>query len=472
MESYDAIVENGFRLARIRPLSTFSIDVDTASYSNTRRFLEGGQLPPIDAIRVEEFINYFTYAYPPATQDKPISAIIETAQCPWNETTRLVRIGLKAKDVPEGERPKSNLVFLIDVSGSMADFNKLPLVKRSLQAMVQHLGDDDRIAIAVYAGHSGVALSSERCTEDNKPRILKTIDNLDAGGSTHGSEGIQTAYEIAANNFKENGVNRVILATDGDFNVGVTDKDALARLIEEKAKTGVFLSVLGFGMGNIKDSTLEKLADKGNGHYAYIDTFNEARKVLIEEMGATLVAVAKDVKIQVEFNPAKVEAYRLIGYENRAIADEDFKDDTKDAGEMGAGHAVTALYEIAAPGSTIKMPDVDPLKYQPTELSSHEWSGELLTLKVRYKDPKADTSQELVWPVLDETLEFESASEDFRWAAAVASLGMILRESPYVGTFTCDDVIRIAQHARGADSNGYRAEFIQIAFAAKSLKPE
>ena len=361
-EDYNHVVDNPFLRVRDEPLSTFSVDVDTASYANVRRFLDHGTLPPKDAVRIEEMLNYFTYDDAPPRDDAPFAVHVEVAGCPWNADHRLARIGLMGRPIDNDRRPPSNLVFLVDVSGSMDMPNKLPLLKTSLQKMVQNLGENDRVAIVVYAGASGLVLPSTSC--DRKVEILTALDNLQAGGSTNGGAGLQLAYDTAVQSFIKNGSNRVILCTDGDFNVGVTNKGDLTRLIESKAKSGVFLSVLGFGMGNIKDNTLEMLADKGNGHYAYIDSLREAMKVLVVEMGSTLVTIAKDVKIQVEFNPAHVAAYRLIGYENRLLNKQDFNDDTKDAGEIGAGHHVTALYEIVPPGKDQGLPDVDPLEFQ------------------------------------------------------------------------------------------------------------
>ncbi len=396
-ESYNAITENAFHQSAAEPLSTFSIDVDTASYANVRRFLTQNTLPPKDAVRIEELLNYFPYddAPPPASSPEPFAVHVEVAGCPWEAKHRLARVGIAARPIDQSRRPPSNLVFLIDVSGSMQQPNKLPLVQWSLQRLVEQLGENDQVAMVVYAGASGLVLPSTSCL--HKAEVLSAIEQLRAGGSTNGGAGIQLAYDVATRNFIKKGTNRVILATDGDFNVGLTDKDELVRLIEAKAKSGVFLSVLGFGMGNIKDGTLERLADKGNGHYAYIDSPREAYKVLVEEMGSTLVTVAKDVKIQVEFNPARVGAYRLIGYENRIMAHQDFNDDTKDAGEVGAGHHVTALYELAPPEEGSK---VDPLKYT-RAASSAGASDESFTVKLRYKQPDGDKSRLIETGVVD-----------------------------------------------------------------------
>lgn len=468
-EAYDRIYENPFLLVRQRGLSTFSIDVDTAAYSNMRRFLSQGQRPPKDAVRIEELVNYFSYAYEPPTDDKPFSAHVEVAPCPWNPRHRLARIGLKGKEIPQDKRAEANLVFLLDVSGSMEDANKLPLLKSAMRMLVENLSDRDRVAIVVYAGASGLVLPSTSC--ENKQTILDALERLQAGGSTNGGQGIQLAYAAAQQNFRPESINRVILCTDGDFNVGVTNQGDLTRLIEEKAKAGVFLTVLGFGMGNYKDSTLEKLADKGNGNYAYIDTIHEARKVLVEQLGSTLITIAKDVKIQIDFNPAQVAAYRLIGYENRLLRNEDFHDDTKDAGEIGAGHTVTALYELVPPGEEGNLPKVSPSKYQqPAELSQAAQSKDLFTLSLRYKQPSADTSELLTFPITDAGHTLDNASSDFKFAAAVAGFGLLLRDSEHKGEATYDLVLQLAQAGQTADSTGYRNEFVQLVKTAKALQ--
>jgi len=468
-EAYDFISDNPFIPVAQDPLATFSIDVDTASYANMRRFVTINQLPPKDSIRIEEMINYFNYDYPQPAGSHPIAAYTEVAAAPWKPDHRLVRIGIKARDIDISKRPPSNLVFLIDVSGSMATPEKLPMLKSAMKLMIDKLTEADHVSIVTYAGASGLRLPAT--SGDKKDIIHSAIDGLSAGGSTNGGAGILLAYEAAITSFIRGGINRVILATDGDFNVGVTNQGDLTRLIEEKAKSGVFLSVLGFGMGNYKDSTLEKLADKGNGNYAYIDTLNEARKVLVEEMSGTLMTVAKDVKVQVEFNPAQVNAYRLIGYENRMLRNQDFNDDKKDAGDMGAGHTVTALFEVVPRGVDIQAPGVDALKYQqPAQPTRRAESGELLDLKIRYKDPDGSVSQLLESPVLDRPTAFNSASTDFRFAAAVASFGMILRESPHKGQSTLDAVIDIAEKSKGADRNGYRDEFVKLVRKVKTLK--
>jgi len=465
-EAYAYRADNDFLAVDQNPLSTFSIDVDTASYSNIRRFLNAGQRPPADAVRIEEMVNYFPYDYAPPEGGEPFAAHLEVAPAPWNKAHRLVRIGLKTRDLDK--RPDGNLVFLVDVSGSMQPENKLPLVKQALRLLVDRLTERDRVAMVVYAGSAGLVLPPTRGSE--RAVIRSAIDRLEAGGSTNGGQGIQLAYELAQRHFIPGGANRVILATDGDFNVGTTDEGSLVRLIEEKAKTGVFLSVFGFGMGNYQDSRLEMLADKGNGHYGYIDTVHEARKALVEEANATLVTVAKDVKIQVEFNPTRVQSYRLIGYENRLLRPEDFKDDTKDAGEVGAGHAVTALYELVPAGGAKSGGDVDPLAYQRKGgLTEAAQSGELLRLKLRYKDPEGQESRPKEWPVADRATELDETSKDFRFAAAVAAFGMILRDSPHKGSATLDSVLQWAEAGRGADRLGYRAELITLVHKAKGL---
>ncbi len=470
-ESYDRIVENPFLPVSENPLSTFSIDVDTASYSNMRRFLNEGTLPPRDSIRIEELINYFDYDYPQPEGDDPFSVNVEIANCPWNSEHRLARVGLKGYEVPRSERPASNLVFLVDVSGSMSPANKLPLLKQGMQMLLKQLDENDRVAIVVYAGASGLVLPSTTC--NNQKTIGMALDKLQSGGSTNGGAGIELAYRVAVENFIEGGINRVVLATDGDFNVGVTNRDDLVSLIEEKARTGVFLSVLGFGMGNYKDSTLEKLADKGNGNYAYIDTQAEARKVLVEEMGSTLMTIAKDVKIQIEFNPAKVNGYRLIGYENRVLADRDFNDDTKDAGEIGAGHTVTALYEIVPAGVEMGPPPVDPLKYQPSPTPEATpqpvvVSDEMMTVKLRYKEPDGQKSKLITRPVTDTGKTLAEVSSDFRFASAVASFGMILKDSRYKGDATFASVLDLVATCMDW-TDEYRNEFIDLVNKAESI---
>jgi Ca-activated chloride channel family protein len=468
-EAYAHNPDNAVQHVADSPLSTFSIDVDTASYSNVRRFLRAGQRPPIDAVRIEELINYFRYEYPAPTGPAPFSVATEVASAPWNPQHRLVQIGLRAREIPQTEVPARNLVFLVDVSGSMQSEDKLPLLKRGLTMLIRQLRPQDRIAMAVYAGASGLALPSTSGKEQQ--RILAALEALEAGGSTNGADGIELAYRVATQQFIQGGVNRVILATDGDFNVGVTSQGELVRLIEEKRKSGVFLTVLGFGDGNLKDSTMEMLADKGNGHYAYIDSIAEAHKVLVRESGSTLVTVAKDVKLQVEWNPAQVASYRLLGYENRVLADRDFNDDKKDAGDIGAGHTVTALYEVELAASALRdSGKVDPLKYQAARaLTGAADSGELLTIKLRYKRPDADTSALLSTAVRDFGKRIEDSSTDMRWAAAVAGFGMLLRHSDQRGTDSLQLVQTLAHSALGADPNGDRKEFLELVQRVGSL---
>jgi len=467
-EEYGHKDENPFLAVTAHALSTFSIDVDRASYSNVRRFLLGGQAPPADAVRIEELVNYFPYDYAGPAGDDPVAIHTELANAPWKRGHQLLRIGLQAKRIDVAGLPASNLVFLIDVSGSMDEPNKLPLVKSSLTLLVNTLRPQDRVAIVVYAGSAGLVLPST--PGDQKSKILQAIDSLEAGGSTAGGAGIKRAYDEAITNFIRGGNNRVILATDGDFNVGVSSDGELIRLIEDRRRTGVFLTVLGFGMGNLKDSKMEQLADHGNGNYAYIDNALEAKKTLVHEMGGTLYTVAKDVKIQVEFNPAVVQAYRLLGYENRLLADEDFNDDAKDAGEMGSGHSVTALYEIIPAGApndgTIRRPD--SLRYQ-TSVAPRGQIGtrELGFVKVRYKTPDGDRSRLLSQPIA--ATGSETMSPDFRFQQAVAEFGLLLKGSAYRGSASFEDVIAAARASLGPDPDGYRAEFVRLAAAAQSL---
>jgi Ca-activated chloride channel family protein len=467
-EDYAYRAETGFVRVANQPLSTFSADVDTASYANVRRLIEQGRRPPVDAVRVEEMLNYFPYHYAPPTDGKPFAASLEVAAAPWAPGHRLVRIGLQGREVTTAARPAANLVFLLDVSGSMRAPNKLPLVKQALRLLVERLRPDDRVAIVTYAGTSGLALPSTPAR--HAAGILHALDALKPEGSTNGAMGIQLAYDIAKANFVSGGINRVILCTDGDFNVGVSDEGGLTRLVEEKAKSGVALSVLGFGMGNYKDAMLEQLADKGDGNYGYIDTRREAEKLLVEQVNGTLVTIAKDVKLQVEFNPAQVASYRLIGYEGRRLQKEDFNNDKVDAGEIGAGHAVTALYEIvpAGAGDVGLEPGVDTLKYQPAkptvavEPLPHGVAGELLTLKVRYQAPEGGQSGLISFPLTDRGEAFANASADFKFAAAVAGCGMLLRDSPFKGATTLNDVEQWAQAGLGNDAGGYRGEFLQL----------
>ena len=465
-ESYTPVDENGFIATANDPLSTFSIDVDTASYSNIRRFVTEGTLPPVGAVRIEEMVNYFSYSYPEPTKG-PFSVTTEVGPSPWQPEYKLVRIGLKARDIDKKDLPPSNLVFLIDVSGSMNQPNKLPLLKKSMKMLVEQLDKNDRVSIVVYAGADSIAL--QPTMGDRKAEINQAIDSLSAGGSTYASHGILTAYELAERTRMPKGNNRVILASDGDFNVGVTTRGELTRLIEEKRQSGIYLTVLGFGMGNYHDDTMEVLADKGNGNYAYIDSLLEAKKVMVQQMSGTMFALARDVKIQVEFNPAKVGAYRLIGYENRALADEDFNNDKKDAGEIGVGHTVTALYEIIPAGSKA-IPSVDPLKYQKVKPGSEKVSDELLTVKVRYKPLDKETSTLLEQAVKDHTAKLEGTSDDFRFAAAVVGYGMVLKDSKHLNTFGIPDILKLAKGAKGRDTEGYRAEFIRLVEMSELLK--
>ncbi len=461
-EAYDSIEDNSFLLVEHSPLSTFSIDVDSAAYANVRRFINARQRPPKDAVRIEELVNYFPYEYALAERNEhPLKINVEAASAPWQEEHRLVRVALKGKEIDWEERPASNVVFLLDVSGSMQSQNKLPLVKQSVELLVRKFGQRDRVAIVTYAGQSRVALPST--TADNTETILHAIGNLTSGGSTLASAGIEDAYKIAEKHFVDGGNNRVILCTDGDFNVGVTNRGSLVDLIEKEANNGVYLTILGFGIGNYKDATLEELSNKGNGNYGYIDTLREARKVFVEQVAGTMVTIAKDVKIQVEFNPAKVQAYRLIGYENRRLAAQDFNDDKKDAGEIGAGHTVTAFYEVVPAGMDWEAPGVDPLKYQkPVPKLEATSSDELLTVKLRYKLPEADESTFLEEPFVDTGNAFAKASEDFRFAAGVAAFGMILRDSPYKGNSGFALVREIAEGAQGNNRGGYRSEFLHL----------
>ncbi len=464
-ESYDGITENTFKSSRMKPLSTFSIDVDKASYSNIRRMINNGQEVPKDAVKIEEMINYFDYDYVQPTDEHPFSIQTEYSECAWNKGHKLVKIGIQGKEVSMDKIPPSNLVFLLDVSGSMNSPNKLPLLKSAFKLLVNQLREKDKVSIVVYAGAAGLVL--EPTSGANKQRILEALNNLQAGGSTAGGAGIELAYKIAQENFIDGGNNRVILATDGDFNVGASSNQSMEDLIVEKRKSGVFLTALGFGMGNYKDSKLETIADKGNGNHAYIDTMQEAQKVLGKEFGGTLYTIAKDVKIQVEFNPNKVQAYRLIGYENRLLNDEDFKDDTKDAGELGSGHTVTALYEIIPVGVKSKfLKDIDKLKYTKTA-TTNSYTNELLTVKFRYKKPDGNKSKEIVYPLIEKEISFAETSDDFKFVSAVSLFGMKMRESEFTKKANFDDVIALAEQGRGEDKEGYRAEFIRLVKAYK-----
>jgi Ca-activated chloride channel homolog len=469
-ESYKSIADNQFYTADRQPLSTFSIDVDAASYSNIRRFINGGQLPPKDAVRIEEMVNYFPYDYPQPTGDKPFSINTEVATAPWNSQHKLVQIGLQGKKISMEKLPPNNLVFLLDVSGSMNEPNKLPLLKASLKLLVNELRPNDRVAIVVYAGSAGLVLPST--PGNQKEKIIAALDKLEAGGSTAGGEGIIQAYKVARENFLQNGNNRVILATDGDFNVGVSSDDGLVKLIEKQRKSNIFLTVLGLGMGNLKDAKMEQLADKGNGNYAYIDNLMEAKKVLVKEFGSTLLTIAKDVKIQVEFNPKLVQAYRLIGYENRVLANKDFKDDKKDAGELGAGHAVTALYEVIPVGVKTDLKFATPVAQtaadKETQIAAN--SNELMQVRLRYKAPKSDTSELLTGKVENSNAKpINTASNNLKFAAAVAAYGMNLRNSPFKGSSNLGSVLELANQSKGADLDGYRAEFIRLVEKSKKL---
>lgn len=466
-EDYSPINENIFHAVTDQPLSTFSIDVDRASYSNIRRFLNNGDMPPADAVRVEEMINYFDYKYGNPSSDAPVAIHTDMAVCPWNTGHQLVRIALKGKDVAKENLPPSNLVFLIDVSGSMAGELRLPLVKQAFKALAGQLRPVDKVAIVVYAGAAGLVLPST--SGEYKTAILDALDKLEAGGSTAGGEGILLAYKTAAENLLKNGNNRVIIATDGDFNVGPSSDGELQRIIEREREKGIFLSVLGFGMGNYKDNKLEILADKGNGNYAYIDNFEEARRTFVTEFGGTLFTIAKDVKLQIEFNPKYVQSYRLVGYENRLLQNEDFNNDKKDAGDMGAGHTVTALYEIIPTGKGNDQPlAVDPLKYQLQKQATGHTS-EVLTVKLRYKEPTASTSQLITQVLRWKQQDITQAPEDFRMATAVADFGLLLRNSEHKGNASWDQVLKLAGNARGTDEEGYRAEFIQLVKKAQLL---
>jgi Ca-activated chloride channel family protein len=450
------------------PLSTFSADVDTASYSIVRRFLrEEGRLPPPDAVRTEELVNYFAYQYPQPKGDHPVAILPEVAACPWDKAHRLVRIGIQARSIKTEDTPPRNLVFLIDVSGSMSSSDRLPLVKEALGLLIDQLREKDRVAIVVYAGDSGVWLPSTPGSE--KETIRAAVNRLNTNGSTNGGAGIIEAYKQAHKNFIPNGVNRVILATDGDFNVGLTSEGDLVRLIEEHRNKGVYLTALGFGMGNLKDATIMKLANHGHGHYAYIDALAEAKKVFVEE-GMSLVTLAQDVKLQVEFNPKMVEAYRLIGYEKRLMRHEDFNDDTKHAAVLGCGHRVTVLYEIVPVGKKVELPGVDPLRYQQTgTLTKAADTTELMAVKLRYKDPMAQKSKLMEVPVGDNAGGFDQASTDFRFAAAVAAFARILRDNPQHAGINLAGVRELAESARGADPQGRRGEFIELVKLAEKL---
>lgn len=470
-EEYSKIVENQFQSPKNAPLSTFSIDVDKASYSNSRRMIESGQMPYKDAVRIEEFVNYFDYEYPNPTGEHPFSIITEVSSCPWNPENQLVHIGLQGKKLDYDNLEPCNLVFLIDASGSMSDNNKLPLLKSSLKLLLNELSAKDRIAIVAYAGAAGLVLPSTSATD--KSKIINALDNLEAGGSTAGGEGILLAYKVAKENFIKEGNNRIILATDGDFNVGTSSTSELVRLVEEKRKEGIFLTLCGFGMGNYKDDRMEEIAKNGNGNYFYIDNINEAKKVFVKEMRATLFTIAKDVKLQIEFNPSKVQAYRLIGYENRMLKDEDFNDDKKDAGELGAGHTVTALYEIVPVGVKSQyLKSVDALKYQNNQNTNASNTDEMMTIKFRYKKPTEDTSKLITHILTAKNQKLENTSENFRFSASVAGFGLLLRDSEFKGNASYGQVLSLAKGAKGKDSEGYRAEFIRLVEACQLMKGE
>jgi len=465
-ESYARIAENDFRLVSASPLSTFSIDVDRASYANIRRFIQSGARPPVDAVRIEEMINYFPYDWDHVSGEHPFAVTTEVWEAPWKPEHRLVRVGLHAESIDTGDLPPSNLVFLLDVSGSMMPANKLPLLKKAFALLINQLRPEDRVAIVVYAGAAGLVLPST--SGNDKAEILGALENLEAGGSTAGGAGLKLAYEVAREHRLDGGNNRVILATDGDFNVGPSSDAEMVRLIEKERESGTFLTVLGFGTGDLNDSKMEQIADHGNGNFHYVDGLLEARKVLVEEMGGTLLTLAKDVKLQVEFNPARAAGYRLIGYENRLLAADDFDDDSKDAGELGAGHTVTALYEVVPAGVQVPRGEVDPLRYQPQpdDPPFSEFNDELMFVKVRYKDPDGARSKLLQQPVPDRP---ELPSTDLRFAAAVAGFGMLLRDSEHAGDLTLNDVVRLAEEGKGEDPRGYRGEFIRLVETTRDL---
>jgi len=471
LENYAHIDSNPVHLTREDPVSTFSIDVDTASYSNVRRILNMGHLPPDDAVRVEELINYFSYDYPvPRGNDVPFTVNTEIAPAPWNQEALLLRIGIKGYESKPADRPAANLVFLIDVSGSMQAPDKLPLLKNAFRLLTSTLTGKDSVAMVVYAGGTGLVLDAT--PGDRKVEILGALDRLEAGGSTNGGAGIQLAYQVAREHFIEGGINRVLLATDGDFNVGTVNHEALIDLVEDNREQGIALTTLGFGQGNYNDHLLEQLADKGNGNSAYIDTLNEARKVLVEQLASTLQTIAKDVKIQIEFNPARVAEYRLIGYENRILRREDFNNDRIDAGEIGAGHTVTALYELKPVGSASRL--IDPLRYGsgPGQASGAASSAELAFLRLRYKSPEGGASRLIETPVADDDVRKSvDTSDDFRFAAAVAAFGQILRGSEYLGDFDLEAASRLARDSRGEDFGGYRGEFLSLVGLAQALQP-
>jgi len=467
-EQYQHLDDNPVHLAAEQPVSTFSIDVDTGAYANVRRFLNAGELPPEDAVRVEEMINYFDYAYaPPNSRETPFRVATELARTPWNANSLLLRIGIKGYEVPASERPAANLVFLIDVSGSMQSPDKLPLLKNAFKLLANQLTKQDRVSMVVYAGSSGVVL--EPTSGSDKQKIIAAIDRLEAGGSTNGAAGIKLAYQLAREAFIDKGINRVVLATDGDFNVGTVNFEALIDMAERQRASGIAITTLGFGTGNYNDTLMERLADAGNGNYAYVDTLNEARKILVTELSSTLFTIAKDVKIQVEFNPAQVQEYRLIGYENRKLAREDFNNDKVDAGDIGAGHRVTALYEIVLAGGKGQ---VEPLRYGSSDVKVAAKNNELANVRLRYKKPDADASLLLEYPVLrNAAIAIDKTSPDFRFAASVAAFGQLLRGGKYLGTYSHNDVVSLAKTALSEDTEGYRREFVSLVKLADSLTP-
>ncbi|WP_179008765.1 vWA domain-containing protein [Winogradskyella forsetii] len=469
-EEYDIIYENSFRDAMQNPLSTFSIDVDNASYSNVRRFLNNNQLPPKDAIRIEEMINYFDYDYPQPKDKHPFSFSNEVSNCPWNTEHKLVHIGIQGKSIDYDNLKSSNFVFLIDASGSMSSNDKLPLLKKGLGLLLNELNENDKVAIVAYAGAAGLVLPST--TVYRKETILNALDRIESGGSTAGGQGIELAYKIAKENFIKNGNNRVVLATDGDFNVGISSSSDLVRLIEEKQKEDIYLTICGFGMGNYKDGRMEQISNAGNGNYFYIDNIKEAKKVFSTDMRANMFTIAKDVKIQIEFNPKQVKAYRLIGYENRLMKDEDFNDDKKDAGELGAGHTVTALYEVVPANSNDPIEKHDALKYQKSEITSATRNDEMLTIKFRYKKPKEEASILITETINDRGLELDATSDNFRFSSAVAGFGLILRDSKYKGVMSYDMLENLAKSAKGIDTNGYRQELVSMIETAFLLSKE
>jgi Ca-activated chloride channel homolog len=468
-EEYDHVVENQFKDTIQNPLSTFSIDVDTASYTNIRRFITGSQLPPIDSVRIEEMINYFDYDYPQPKDEHPFSVITEISSCPWNSGNRLIHIGLQGKSLDYTHLNPCNLVFLIDSSGSMQDPNKLPLLKQSLKLLLGELSAKDRVAIVAYAGSAGLILPSTPASR--KDTIIAAMDQLQAGGCTAGGAGLQLAYRVANDNIIKGGNNRVILCTDGDFNIGVSSTGDLVRMMDEYRKTDIYLTICGFGMGNYKDGRMEQISRAGNGNYFYIDGIKEARKVFVKQMRANMFTIAKDVKIQIEFNPVKVKAYRLVGYETRVMPNEDFNNDLKDAGELGAGHTVTALYEIIPAGSKQAVNTTDPLKYQQTVINPDAAKSiELMTVKLRYKPPRQETSKLITVTVTDSNIALNKASDNFRFSAAVAGFGMILRDSKFRNELSLKDIIELARNAKGKDEEGYRSEFINMVETAALLK--